>query len=578
MDYKVFDRARRNASPLELDLVESFAQGRISRRNFVKRGTLIGLSVPLMGSIIAACGSDETPASGSTATTAASAGSTATTVATGGSTAGSTATTAGAGAAGGIIRLTSQSPSGPLDPVTMVDLGSYGIIAQCFEYLCTLGEGGDIGPGLAESWSPNDDGSVWTFKLRSGVKWQDGADFVADDVVATMKRLVVNGNSDLTGVIDETSAVATDPLTVTFTLLSANGLFPYLVSLYNSQSAITPTTYETGTTLDATPNGTGPFKLVKYDSATGATFEKNPDWWGGAVSLDGSQWLFSDSQATQVQGLQSGAADAIVQFSVLGGDAIFNDPSLKVLSSRTATHREIWMRCDEGQFVDKAVRQAIALCLDRQLMVDNLFNGQADLGNDHPIAPVYPFFDDSIPQRKRDIEKAKQLLADAGATGLKATLNAPDLQEIKDLAQLVQSNCAEAGIELTLNIEGTDTFYEKWCLTYPCAGGAEFGIVDYGHRATPDTYLNAAFKTGGQWNASQYSSTEFDDAFGEYQKALDVDGHKAACKKIETVLNEDVPAAIPYFYNYLSAHTDQFQGIRVSALGQIFLDQATKTK
>ena len=570
MDFKVFDRARRNASPLELDLVESYAQGRISRRNFVKRGTLLGLSVPLMGSIIAACGSDEK----TTSTTAG--GSTGTTGAAG--TSGSTPTTGGSTVAGGIIKIASQSPGGPLDPVTMFDLAAYGIISQSFEYLCGLGDDGDIAPSLAESWSSNDDGSEWTFLLRSGVKWHDGTDFTADDVVATMERMVENGNSSLDGIIAAGSAVAKDPLTVVFTLTGPNGLFPYLVSVYNSQVAITPKAYALGTTLDKQPNGTGPWKLTKYDSATGASFVRNEAWWGGKTILDGTEWLFSDEISTQVTGVQSGATDAIIQFSVIGGDALFADDNFNVINLRTATHREIWMRCDEGQFADKRIRQALALSLDRDLMITQLFKGEAELGNDSPVAPVYPFWDESVPQRTRDIEKAKQLLADAGATGLKANLSAPNLQEIPQLAELVQSNAKEAGIELTLNVEGTDTFYSKWCATYPCAGGVEFGIVDYGHRATPDVFFNAAFSTGGQWNSSQYSSTEFDDAFSEYKAALDVEGHKKACNTIQTVLNEDTPAAIPYFYNYLSGHSKKFTGIRISALGQIFLDGASKTE
>ena len=89
----------------------------------------------------------------------------------------------------------------------------------------------------------------------------------------------------------------------------------------------------------------------------------------------------------------------------------------------------------------------------------------------------------------------------------------------------------------------------------PCAGAAELGIVDYGHRATPDIYLNAAFATSGDWNSSQYSSPEFDAAFKEYQAAVDVEAQTAACEKIETILNEDVPVGLPYFYNYLSVVT-----------------------
>ena len=72
----------------------------------------------------------------------------------------------------------------------MQDLGTYGMIAQCFEFLCTLGDEGAIAPGLAESWESNEDGTVWTFHLRQGVKWHDGTDFTSADVAATLDRLV----------------------------------------------------------------------------------------------------------------------------------------------------------------------------------------------------------------------------------------------------------------------------------------------------------------------------------------------------------------------------------------------------
>ncbi len=144
MDFRVFDRARRQVGPLELDLVESYAKGILPRREFVRRGTLIGLSLPVISAIISACGSDDDGGSG---------GSAGTSGGTGTAPAGT-----GTGAAGGTIKVASQKPAGPLDPVAMQDLGSYGIIAQCFEFLCTLGDD-DIAPGLAESWSPNEDGS-----------------------------------------------------------------------------------------------------------------------------------------------------------------------------------------------------------------------------------------------------------------------------------------------------------------------------------------------------------------------------------------------------------------------------------
>ena len=563
MDYSRLDLVRRKATPVELDLVENFAQGRITRRQFVKRAAVIGLSLPTVSAVIAAC-SQGTPGSAAPS-------------ASGGEPSASASASAPA-ASGGSIKVAIQRPV-QVDPINMQDLGGYGVVAQCFEFLCTLSEdGSDIAPGLAESWEANDDGSVWTFKLRQGVKWQDGKDFTADDVVATMGRLVAAGNSGLKGVIDDKSAVATDANTVTFNLLSPNGNFPYLVSVFNAQTVITPKDYATGTTLDAMPNGTGAWKLKTFDTATGATYERNPDWWGGQTPLDTLEFVFFDETGPMVTAYQGGQVDCIVQFDVLSGEALLDDPNTNVIATKAALHRQIWMRVDEGQFAKKEVRQAFAYSLDREAMIQQLFNGRADLGNDHVIAPIYPYFDDSVPQRTRDIEKAKSLL---GGQTITATLHAGQLLEIPDLAVLIQSNAKEAGFNLELAVESLDTFYgAQWCPAEPkdppCSGAAELGIVDYGHRATPDVYLNAALKSKGIWNSSQYNSPEFDAAFADFQKAIGVDAQKAACKTIETILNEDVPIALPYFYNYLAGSSKKYQGIYSSALGQMFFSKASQ--
>jgi peptide/nickel transport system substrate-binding protein len=568
MDFSRLDRVRRSATPLELDLVESYARGRITRRQFIKRATVIGLSLPAISAVIAACG----PSGGSVAPSGPAA--------TSGGTSPAPGTSSAPPVAGGSIKVAIQRPVS-IDPIAMQDLGGYGVTAQSFEFLCTLDStGSDIAPGLAESWVPNDDGSVWTFKLRSGVKWQDGSDFTADDVIATMARLVEAGNSGLKGVIDENSAKATDATTVEFSLLSPNGNFPYLVSVFNAQTLITPAAYETGTTLDTMPNGTGAWKLDNFDSSTGATFSRNPDWWGPPTPLDTLEFLFFDETGPMVTAYQGGQVDCIVQFDVLSGEGLLTDANTNVIATRAALHRQIWMRVDTGQFAKKEVRQALALSLDRDAMIQQLFNGRADLGNDHVIAPIYPYFDDSVPQRTRDVEKAKSLLAAAGTPTIDAVLHAGQLLEIPDLAVLIKSNAAEVGINLEVAVESLDTFYgAQWCPdggTPPCSGAAELGIVDYGHRATPDVYLNAALKTDGIWNSSQYRSSEFDAAFGEFQAAIGVDAQKAACKKIETILNEDVPIALPYFYNYLAGSSKKYTGIYSSALGQMFFSSASQ--
>jgi peptide/nickel transport system substrate-binding protein len=567
MDHRRLDPIRRSVNPVQLDLVEQFARGNITRRQFIKRATVVGLSMASVSTIIAACGGGTTSAAPSASGAA--------------PTDGAATTAPTSGPAGGVMRVAIQRPVS-VDPVAMQDLGGYGMVAQSFEFLCTLNEAGDdIAPGLAETWAPNDDGTVWTFNLRPGVTWQNGAEFTSEDVVASLERLVAANNAGLGGVLPPGGARAVDPLTVECTLASANGNFPYLVSVFNAQTVITPAGYAAGTTLDAMPDGTGAWKLESYDPSTGARFVRNDAWWGGTTPLDAVEWTFFDEIGPMVTAYQGGQIDAIVQFDVLSGSALFEDPNFNVIATSTALHRQIWMRVDTGQFADQRVREALALSLDRDSMVQQLFRGRAEVANDHVIAPIYPYFDESIPQRARDVERARALLAEAGAENMTAAIHCGELLEIPDLAVLIQSNARDAGFNLEVAVESLDTFYgAQWCppdpADPPCSGASELGIVDYGHRATPDVYLNAALATGGVWNSSQYMSPEFDGAFGEFQAAVGVDAQKAACGKIQTILTRDLPILVPYFYNYLAGSSTAFSGVYSSALGQMFVSSASK--
>ena len=239
------------------------------------------------------------------------------------------------------------------------------------------------------------------------------------------------------------------------------------------------------------------------------------------------------------------------------------------------------VRDDSSPFKDKRVRQAVALGIDRQALIQTLFKGAADIGNDHPIAPVYSFFDKTQPQRTRDVAKAKALLKEAGKENLKMKFYAPKLQEIPELAQLVQTQLKDIGMDLELVVESTDTFYDQWCKVYDskvepagCDGGQNFGIVDYGNRGWPDVYLLKAYSTG-EWNSAHYNSPDFKAAVAEYQKSFDNTARSAAIKKVQAIANEDVPYVIPYFYQTQFAHSKKVSGIRASGLGHYDVSKAS---
>ena len=573
MDWKTFDWARRSANPVELDLIEHYAGGKINRRDFLRRGAILGLGLPFMTTIIAACGDS----AATTTTAAAGAGTTA---------AGAAPTTA-APVAGGSIVIAIQTPSSPLDPVNMQDLGTYAVLASSFEYLVAVSDDGvTLGDqGLATSWETNETGDVWTFQLRQDVKWQDGSDFTSADVAATMDRMAAANNAGLGSVIAEGSTDASDPAVAVITLVSPNGNFPVLVSTFNAQSLITPADYTIGTTLDGRPAGTGAWILDSYTEGQSAVFSANPSYWGPGVFLDSVELQQFDSTDTMVIALQDGSVDAIQQFSVIGGEGLLDNPDFNVTQTEAATHRQVWFNTQVGQFsgADPRLRQAMALSIDREEMVALLYGGKARIANDHPIVKSLPFYDpDAVPQRTRDIEQARSLLADAGfPDGLSSAINHGELQEIPDLAAIIQRNAADAGFDLAVNQHPQATFYgDSWCPESaegepPCFNSSEFGIVDYGHRPTPDVYLTSALETNGVWNSSVYANADFDALVKDYQGAIDVAGQKTAIGQIQTHLWENVPAIYPYFFDYLSATRAGVEGIVFTPLGHIIVNGAS---
>jgi peptide/nickel transport system substrate-binding protein len=569
-DFKELDPLRREANANQLDLVESFVQGKINRRHFIQRGTVLGLSLASISAIIAACGGSSSSGGGEASVDT-------------GQGAGEVATTAEA-KVGGTIKLAMSLPgSEGVNPITMIDLVTYNVCAQVFEYLVRSASDLSIQPQLAEKWeATKDDGTEWTFTLRSGVMWQDGTPLTANDVVATMDRLIDAGNSALTGTLEKGATVAKDDMTVVFTLAKANGHFPYLVSSDNTQSQITPAAWTVEDNLKPGIGGTGPWKLTELDVKSGAKYVRNDAWWGGKTPLDSVEFIFIEDTAAQVAAVSSGEADGAPVFSADQGEVLLNDSNMNVVELKSATHRQLWLRCDKGAVMDPKIRQAIAWSIDRQAAVDKALGGHGEVANDNVMFGLYPYSDpNAVEQRAQDIDKAKALLAEAGAEGLSIELPYIKAIDMSNLAIVAADGMKKAGIDVKLVGGDYGTFYGKyWCPAEPakppCSGASDAGIVDYGHRGTPDVYLNAALSTNGVWNSSQYASDTFDTQWGAWSAAIDVESQTSTAAEIQKTLWNDVPVMIPYTINTLGAFSSKFQGIQTTAMGFTFLEGASQ--
>jgi peptide/nickel transport system substrate-binding protein len=560
------DPLRHGQGDIANHIIDEFAAGRLSRRDFIRRGTVVGISVPLLGSIIAACSSSKSPAPAASATSSGS---------------------GSAAASGATIRAGIITPAAAINPVTVADQGGLDMLAQTGEYLCLSGQTLTLQPVLATSWSANSTGDVWTFKIRQGVKFHNGAPLTADDVVYTYQLHAnpKNGSNALSafgGVLTDTGVSKIDDYTVQFKLEAPNGNFPYLTSSDNYNMIILPNNYDP-TQWQSSFIGTGPFVLSSYTAKQGATFTRNESYWGTKALPSQTVWTFYDTQAPSILALTSGSIDVVGQFSVTGGEALLSG-SYNVIKLKSSAHRELSMRCDQAPFTDARVRQAVALTLNRPQIVQALFKGYADLGNDSPFAPVFPSTNTSIAQRAQNVAQAKSLLSAAGHSGgISASLVTEQYLEIPDYGQIVVQEAAAAGIKIGLKVESQSAYYGKATFGSSDWLDAEMSLVDYGHRSVPNVFLTSPLqttnaKTGtGSWNSAHFASSQYDSLVAQYVAAVDLSSQQSLAGQIETLLLAQTPIIFGYFYNYLTATAKNVSGVYPTAIGHLFLYNATKS-
>ena len=529
------------------NLVEEVNKGRMTRRELLVRGTVIGLSMTTIGSLLAACGGSST----STSTASASASV--------------------APKTGGTMRVAIVPPTGAVDPVVMYDAGAIATVQQVCEYLTWVENDLSLRPVLAESWTPDATAKTWTFKLRQNVKFNNGQPMTADDVVATFNRLSdpkvgSSALSNFAGILSAGGITAVDGNTVQFALDRAFVDFPYLVSSSNYNCVILPKDYNGN--FEKRPVGTGPFMMTAYTSKQSATFKKNPTYWQtGLPYLDGVVFTYADEQAQTLQ-LQAGSQDMQLSTPYQGSQSLLADPNIKVVSTPSTQMREVQMRVDKAPFDNKSVRQAIAYCLDRPGILQALFNGKGLLGNDNVFCSLYPI-GVSIPQRAMDIAKAKQLLSDAGmASGLKVTLVAEEYLEVPQYAQVIQQQCKQAGITVNIQLQSQAQFYGKdqsapW-LTVP------FGITDWAAKAIPSQFFNPMLTSAGVWNSSHWKNPQFDQLAQQYDATLDQAKRKDIGTQMATLQTDETPVIMAYWIEVLRATSAKVGG--VEANGAEFLD------
>ncbi|PYO19907.1 MAG: ABC transporter substrate-binding protein [Candidatus Rokuibacteriota bacterium] len=458
---------------------------------------------------------------------------------------------------------------------------------QVLDYLAITGPDNITRPGLIEKWEASPDLKTWTLRVRRGVKWHNGRQFTADDVIWNLKHVLdPKTGSSVLGLmkgflLDEVDTGDKDdkgnPKKST-RLWDANAIQKvdaYTVRLNGktAQLAIPEQLFHYPLLiLDPTDNGefkvgsngTGAFTLVESEVGRRQVLKARKDYWGGGPYVDELHFIdLGDDPAAAVSALASKQVDGLYAADITQLDALQKLPHVQmyqVPTAYTATARVQPVK----PFDDKRVRQALRYAIDSNVILQIAHKGLGQVGEHHHVSPVHPEYA-KLPMFQRDVARAKRLLAEAGyPNGLDTEIACKPQPGWELLAvQAMVEQWKEAGIRVKINVMPSTQYWEIWTKT-------PFGFTTWAHRPLGVMSLALAYRTGVPWNESKYSNPEFDRLLGMAEGTIDVAARREMMAQLEKILQEDGPIVQPVWRAIFTFMDKRVQGLKVHPTLYIF--------
>jgi len=458
----------------------------------------------------------------------------------------------------GTLRVALGTTLSQLDPAKTTIGDEYVYVHLVFNGLSRIDPDMTVKPDLAESWTASDDLKTWTFKLRQGVKFHHGRVLDADDVVATMKRILdpATGSRARTNLTMVDKVTAVDAQTVRFDLNIPYAGFADIFA--DRQLRIVPK--DKLGELSTHPIGTGPFMFKSWSPGDRLELVKNPNYFEqGLPKLDGVTLRILPESAARMVALESGAVDIVWSMPYESVEKFKNHPTVRIDSVSTPTWDGVILNNSKPPFNDVRVRQALALTVDKAAIVELALFGQGD-PTFSPIPPSHPYFNKSLKFNPPDIAKAKQLLAEAGyPNGFDVTMQVPQEREQRvRVGVAVRDMARAAGIRI--NIERVP--FASY--TANVAGKAQMFVDGYFARPTIDTGIYPFYHSSGSWNDQlwHYNDARVDKLLDDARKTNDEAGRKAIFEKFQALVEETVPGIVAYSAAHVNGVSKKVEGFR----------------
>lgn len=484
---------------------------------------------------------------------------------------------------GGVLRAGFQTDPVGLDPHITNATSTRNMLENTYEGLVRFDAGLQVHPALAESWETSEDGLTWTFTLREGVTFHDGEPLTAEDVAFSINRIkdpaIASPRSDDFSVVE--SIDTEGDLTVVFNL--SQPYAPLLSKLAHSLNVIVPQhVVEAEGDLQNTVVGTGAFRFVEYLPQTRMVLERNPDYWrsdeqGNQLPyLDGIEIIFYPDPTARTTAIQTGNADWIEYVPSPDIPILELDPDVELVGGIASNFRTLYMNASEPPFDNVLVRQAMSHAIDEQAIVDVALFGTGGVAATGTTIPADNFYGvDTSPYIGRDVERARELLAEAGyADGFEFDLYVTSTYDfLRAPAEVIQAQLAEVGV--TANIVAED-----WSIYLPRALAGDFTATILGEsgQADPDDFLFNVFYTDNGGNLSQFSDPVLDELLEQGRLVSDTGERREIYARAQERIFEMAPHVFLFHSTQYVAHRsnvhgyEHFPNTSYLSLAEVWLD------
>lgn len=421
-----------------------------------------------------------------------------------------------------------------LDPHLATASISFQMILNMFEGLFAPETDGTLSPAIAEDYELSDDGLTYTFKIRDNVTFHNGETVTVEDIQYTFDRLMgTNNDEPLSSNFENVVSIeAPDASTIVMTLKEPNSNFLY--SLTALQSGIVPEANDGE--HNENPIGTGPFKFVSYNPGTNLVMEKNTEYWKeGLPYLDQVTFIFQSDDQGAFMALQGGEVD-LTSVPAHRISEVENDFNINHQDNNSSLI--ITFNHEVEPFNDLKVRQAINYAMNKQDIIDSVYSGFAtQLGSNMSPAMGEYYLDGLQDVYKQDIEKAKQLLAEAGfPDGFKTKMSVSSHNTMySDIAQITVENLKEIGIDVEIEVVEWGIWLERIYF------GRDYEMTTIDLTGRPSAYevLNDYISTNDSENFFRFSNTEFDEVMSDVLQEPELDEQIKLYHRAQEILTEE---------------------------------------